>query len=232
MATDATRLQRIEGRELVGERIELSRRSGVNGIFRSTFVDCEVVLDPKGLPAFRGGARFTVARARFVRCSFQAIGRVHSLGFDTGVQLEGCTFTGGPYTSPAFGDDGLLRPDDPDWRGSLIRQCNLGAALLRDARFYDTPLETLVLPGWPHIVVAGSPGAGLQLLAAVESADWRDPECRRAVASIARAAHDPDLPIVYVTDAKALLGGDAARLELLRMDLRRLKLAHVHLPPE
>jgi hypothetical protein len=229
MVSEEAKLQRIEGRELTGQRVELSLQSGLTGIFQSRFVDCEFVLKPKGLPAFRGGARFTVSRARFERCSFHATARVHALTFDTDVQLEACTFTGGPYTSPVFGDDGLLRPNDPSWQGSWIRNCDLSGAQLRDARFYNTPVESLVLPGWPHIVVAGGPGVGLQLLAAVEASDWRDPECKRAIGSIARAAHDPDVPLVYVTHAEVLMGRDEARLDLFREELLHLRHPSIHI---
>jgi hypothetical protein len=145
----------LEGRHFRGERIEFSRRTRYNLARECSFTDCEIVLDPKGMPAARfSHARVHFFRTRFEGCTITAVGGVRGLDLYSGVQVDRCRFVGGPYIEPHFGRNPYSEQD-----ASRIVDSDFSQADLRDARFKDTLIEELKLPGWPHITVVARDGA-------------------------------------------------------------------------
>jgi hypothetical protein len=147
----------LRGARLRSESLEFSKRTWMNAADDCSFIDCEVALIPRGLPAFRGGARFSFWEVSLTGCTVTAAGRVHALDLDGGVHLKHCRFLGGPYTEPKFGPSPIaeFKGDGSD---SSVEDCDFTQADLRDARFYRTPIEELRLPGWPYITVVAREG--------------------------------------------------------------------------
>lgn len=193
---DANDFKAVRGQHLTGQLVEFSKRTLLNGAADgSTFTDCEIVIDPKGMPAFRGGARVWFADVNFTDCAIKATARVHSLNLDGRVRLTRCQFIGGPFTEPKFGlGERRMRPEDGDNR--MVVQCDFTQADLRDARFYQTRIEDLTLPGWPYITVVAREGdviyasesktrpALTELVDAVAAFDWGDRSMALAIDSL------------------------------------------------
>lgn len=147
-------LSLIEGATIAGELIELSKQTLLNRIYDSELTDCEIVLDPRGLPSSRFGARFLIKRNVLEQCLIRAKGRVHAFNIAESVRLKNCKFVGGPFTEPVFGSGTLADSKCVE----LIENCDFSECDLRDARFHTTAIEQLILPAWPHIVVVARDG--------------------------------------------------------------------------
>lgn len=147
----------LEGVTLQGQLVEFSKRSLVNRAYGSTFTACQIVLEPKGMPPFRGGARVLFAQDTMERCTIVAKGRVHDFDVTETTQLKACKFIGGPFTEPKFGSGTLSVSRDVE----LLEECDFTECDLRDARFYRTSIEQLALPGWPFITVVAQDGEAL-----------------------------------------------------------------------
>lgn len=231
---DPNDFQAIRGQHLAGRRVEFSRRTLLHGAADgSTFTDCEIVLDPKGMPAFRGGARVWFADVSFSGCAITATSKVHDLNLDGQVRLERCRFVGGPFTEPKFG----LGPREklPDCGPeSMVMQCDFSQADLRDARFYQTRIEELRLSGWPYITVLARDGdviyapesrtrpALTELVDAVAAFEWGDRAMWRAIDSLVFAVGGrPDEATVQVCHVDDVVKRGAGSAERLRVALDR-----------
>ena len=151
---------RLEKRSITDEQIEMSARTGICGVDRSTLVRCEILLLPRGVPASRFGERFEFSFARLDHCVIRARGTVKKMHFNVRTQLVDCRFEGGPFESPEFGEDGPPSAPVDGWPDSTVQRCDFRNAELRDARFFSVTLDQVQLPGWPHITLLSPFAAG------------------------------------------------------------------------
>jgi hypothetical protein len=223
----------LRGAHLRNESVEFSQRTWMNGAHDCSFIDCEIALIPKGLPAFRGGTRYSLGRLELTGCAVNAIGRVHQLDLDSGVHLKHCRFLGGPYTEPKFGPSPIaeFKGDGSD---SSVEDCDFTQADLRDARFYRTPIEELRLPGWPYITVVAREGdviyappskarpALTELVDLVAAYPWENRKMAIAMDALVFAAGIRDNEAsVKVSHAEDVVKRGAGSLERLRSALDR-----------
>jgi hypothetical protein len=223
----------LRGEHLRGRSVEFSKRTQLNAAADTSLVECEISLIPKGLPAFRGGARFWFARVDVNGCAVNAQGRVHQLDLDSGVHLKHCRFLGGPYTEPKFGPSPIaeFKGDGSD---SSVEDCDFTQADLRDARFYRTPIEELRLPGWPYITVVAREGdviyappskarpALTELVDLVAAYPWENRKMAIAMDALVFAAGIRDNEAsVKVSHAEDVVKRGAGSLERLRSALDR-----------
>lgn len=186
----------MEEQSLSKETVDFSKRSLLRGARDCNFKDCELVLDPKGMPAAPySHARFSFLRCTFERCTFVAKGPVRGLDMNREVKLLGCTFKGGPYIETKFGPDYLelrhLTSEEP-----TVLACDFREADLHDVRFYRTSPSDIALPRWPHISVVARDGdvlytppsarrpAYTTLVDQVEDHEWPSDAMRRSVFSV------------------------------------------------
>lgn len=150
----------IRDQQYVGETLQLTKQTRINGIARCHFFDCEIILDPKGMPAIgRSGERFWFANCRFEHCVFDAAGKFKSFNLAHQNRMLNCTIRGGPLFEAKFGLSQLFSDTAPaDYRP--LQDCDFTGADLRDAMFYRTEWEDLRMPGWPHISVLSRDGGG------------------------------------------------------------------------
>jgi hypothetical protein len=116
-----------------------------------------------------------------------------------------------------------------------IVECDFSAADLRDVRFYQTPVETLLLPAWPYITAVARDGetvfappssqrpALTSLLNAVFDFPWEDLPMKRAMESIVFGVGiRTNEASVQVSHAEDIVKRGAGSLERLRTALDRL----------
>lgn len=224
----------LRGVHRKGVAVEFSKRTGLHGAADgSMFIECDVLIEPKGMPSFRGGSRVWFAGVQFVACNFVMRGRVHDLKFNNCVHLLHCNWRGGPITEPIFGPGpyGQYRGDGSD---SEVRCCDFMRADLRDARFYRTALNEVKLPGWPYLTVVACDGQAVYALPSTrrpalsrlvdEVADfaWEDKEMARAIDSLVFGVglrdNEASIQVCHVDD---VIKRGAASVERLRLALER-----------
>ena len=189
-------LKSLDGRTLTGQTVEFSKRTLVRSAKDCRFQDCEIVLDPKGMPAARfSNSRFSFLRCVFEGCTLVAKGPVRGLELGRQSQLLRCTFKGGPYIEAQFGVGPVEVKYVPSDFVPVIA-CDFREADLRDARFFRTDLSQVQLPKWPHIVVVAKDGdliytkssphrpALTVLVEQVESYAWESDEACRSVRAL------------------------------------------------
>lgn len=151
-------VQVFKDRSFTGLTVELSKKTRMNGAQRCEYVDCELVLDSKGLPAIgREGERFWFARCSFERCTFVVKGKLRRLDLSDEIRMRDCAVSGGPLIEPWFG----VRPSNADSvpeQERPITNCNFTKAELRDACFYRTAWGEVQMPGWPFVSVLSQDG--------------------------------------------------------------------------
>lgn len=218
-------LETITGRDFTRERVELSAASGFNGLSHCKLRECELVIKPKGMPAFRFGARTSLGFVELDGCHILADARLHLFSLSVRARVTNCRFTGGPYTSPTFGQEyPSITPEVDGWPSSFIGPCDLSEAHLENARFYDVTRDQLTLPGWPHISLAGGEGTTAAFLTEVQENPTLGSVIKDALRILGLAAGNPKVPFVFVVQARELLGrgADADTIGALRSELTRL----------
>lgn len=146
-------LKSLDGQTLKGHTVEFSKRTLTRSAKDCRFQDCEIVLDPKGMPAARfSNERFSFLRCVFEGCTFVAKGPVRGLEMGRQSQLVRCTFKGGPYIEAQFGVGPLELKYVPSDFVPVI-SCDFREADLRDVRFFRTVLSDVQLLKWPYIAV-------------------------------------------------------------------------------
>ncbi|WP_431256774.1 hypothetical protein ACQ86G_18990 [Roseateles chitinivorans] len=146
-------MQVLGHRQLRGETVSLTKETCINGIEHCHFVDCQIVLDPKGLPAIgRVGARFWFAHCSFEGCTFVVKGKLKGLDLTHHVRMVDCTLSGGPLLEPRFGTAPIFADVVPPQERPLTN-CDFTGADLRDAVFFRAAWRELRIPGWPYISV-------------------------------------------------------------------------------
>jgi len=220
----------IENATMNAESVELSKQTKLNGIYNSTLIDCDIVLDPKGMPSSRLGSRFNIARNVLERCTIHAKGRVHKFNVAESVVFRHCKFVGGPFTEPVFGS-GIL--SDSNY-AEIIEMCDFTECDLRDARFYTTNIQQLKLPDWPHIAIVARDGdqvyatpseinpAFSRLRDEVRAFGWSDSKLAKiiefAVYAVGDGRDSPNIVVQHAEDIVRLGGGT---LQLLKAELDR-----------
>ena len=220
----------IEGKNINGELVELSKKSLANGIYESTLTDCEIVLDPRGVPASRFGSRFYMQKDVLERCVIRAKGSVNAFNVAESVFLKHCKFVGGPFKEAVFGSGTLSSSKDVE----LLEGCDFTECDLRDARFYRTSIQQVMLPRWPHITVVARDGdqfytppseirpAFSRLHDEVSAFDWADPDMARSLAIMVYAVGErPHTPTIEVCHAEDVIRRGGGTVELLRAELDR-----------
>ena len=126
-----------EDREIVGERLELSKGAlywlGPNLTLRN----CTLVISV----ASRG---LTLMSGQLIDCTLQAKSELKNKRWAR-MNFKGCRFKG-RFTGNDFG----FREDDLDkWRLGGIEDCDFSEARLDSCRFYNCNMQTIQLPRWP-----------------------------------------------------------------------------------
>lgn len=124
-------------REIVGERLELSKDALYWLGPELTLRDCTVVISV----ASRG---LTLMSGQLIDCTLQAKGELKNKRWAR-MGFRGCRFKG-RFTGNDFG----FREDDLDrWRLGGIADCDFSEARLDACRFYQCDMRTIRLPRWP-----------------------------------------------------------------------------------
>lgn len=189
-------MQAFERSSFIGETVGLSKLTQMNGAQDCHFTDCEVILDPKGLPGIgREGARFWFTRCVFERCRVVVKGKVRALRLSNHVRLVGCTLLGGPLIEPVLGV-GPMQADSVPESERPITDCDFTGVELRDALFHRVAWNEVRLPGWPHVSVLAQEGskvfapaspvmpARTVLVDQVKDYDWGSDDMKIAMTSL------------------------------------------------
>lgn len=186
-------LKSLGGETRSGQTVEFSKRAMARSAKDCRFIDCEIVLDPKGMPAARfSHQRFSFLRCIFDGCTFIAKGPVRGLELGRQSQLLRCVFKGGPYIEARFGVGPLeVKYVPPDLQ--TVVACDFREADLRDVRFFRTDIGQVQLPKWPHISIVARDGESIYtpastrrpaltvLVDQVEDYAWDSDSTRRAI---------------------------------------------------
>lgn len=211
----------------VGEVVEFSKSTRCDGAHTVRFSDCDIIIDGKGMPAGRGGAKFSFAKLTLEHCRVTVRSLARGLDLSGHVRLHHCRVSGGPCIEPLFGPNPHLTPDGGPLDDYVI-DCDFSAADLRDARFYLTDVRQLKLPGWPCVTVVAADGDAVfappsesrpaltKLVDEVEAFDWGDAELARSmkllVFGVGIRRHEASVQVCQAEDAIRRGAGSEVRL--------------------
>jgi hypothetical protein len=207
--------------------IEFSKRTNIRIAQRTRFTKCTITLNPKGIPQFRFRGHFYVAHSVIEDSTIVSIGKVKALEFTNEVKVHRCRFVGGPFVEAKFG------PENQDGQvSSMVVECDFSRADLHDARFYQTPLDTLVLPPWPYITVVAQEDERIfappshrrpaltTLFDEVSNFPWEDLPLQRALESLVFGVGvRPNEASIQVCHAEDVVKRGAGSVERLRAAL-------------
>jgi hypothetical protein len=203
--------------------IEFSKRTSIRVAERTRFTRCNITLNPKGIAQFRFGGHFSVAHSVIEDSIVVGTGRINALKLTNEVKVYRCRFVGGPFVEAKFG------PEDQDRQvGPTVVECDFSQADLRDVRFYQTPLDALVLPPWPYITVVAQEGERIfappsprrpaltTLFDEVSDFPWGDLPLQRALESLVFGvgvrSNEASIQVCHAEDVVKLGVGSVERL--------------------
>jgi hypothetical protein len=126
-----------KSREIVGERIELTKGPIYWLGPDLTLRDCTVVISA-------AGRSLVPMSGRFINCTIQAKGELKTVRWAP-VSFNGCRFKG-RFTGNDFG----FREDEIDkWKVGGIEDCDFSEAQLEGCRFFNCDMTSIRLPRWP-----------------------------------------------------------------------------------
>lgn len=203
--------------------IEFSKRTNIRVAERTSFTKCSITLNPKGIAQFRFRGHFYIAHSVIQDSTIVGTGKVKALELTNEVKVHRCRFVGGPFVEAKFGPenkDGQVEP--------LVVECDFSQADLRDVRFYQTPLDALVLPPWPYITVVAQEGQRIfappsprrpaltTLLDEVSDFPWEDLPLQRAldalVFGVGIRSNEASIQVCHAEDVVKRGAGSVERL--------------------
>jgi hypothetical protein len=126
-----------KSREIVGERIELTKGPIYWLGPDLTLRDCTVVISA-------AGRSLVPMSGRFINCTIQAKGELKTVRWAP-LRFNGCRFKG-RFTGNDFG----FREDEIDkWKVGGIEDCDFSEARLEGCRFFNCDMTSIRLPRWP-----------------------------------------------------------------------------------
>jgi uncharacterized protein YjbI with pentapeptide repeats len=131
-------MNRIDNQTIENETIKL-KDDTINCLGPNlTLKNCEIVL-------CKTSKSLIASRVVFENC--RIIGKKTRKAMWFGAKFVGCTFSG-HFVENEFGN----RPDVTEIQGS-VENCNFESAFLGYSRFYNTDMNTLILPKYPEFTI-------------------------------------------------------------------------------